>query len=288
VHTGDLKMSKPITKEGITCDFCHTVTAVRPGDRYTPFTVQPGIVKRASVAAARSPAHATKLSPLHTRAEFCGACHELKGPNGVTILGTYSEWRAGPYAKRGITCQKCHMPETTSRTVRPGIKGTSRRANLHDLQGGHSIMAVQKAARVRITSLRRDGDVVRGTVAVTNVGSGHMIPTGVPSRKLVLQISAQQEAGGKAYNRRITLQKVMADANGRALQNDVDIMLNSARILSDNRIPPGRSRTFSFAFPSSRYYALAVEAELTYWYQPAGLQPESMVIRMAGDVKHLR
>lgn len=36
-------------------------------------------------------AHPIVNSELHTRSEFCAACHESRNPNGLTVSGMYGE-----------------------------------------------------------------------------------------------------------------------------------------------------------------------------------------------------
>src|SRR3990170_2743500 len=87
--------------EGIFCDFCHSVKA-SAGIGNAPFVVEPGNgpeapgVKRGPFKDAQSPYHSTEYSDLHTRAEFCGMCHEVAHVSfGTPIEGNYNEGRRG-------------------------------------------------------------------------------------------------------------------------------------------------------------------------------------------------
>ena len=40
---------------------------------------------------------------------FCGACHDVTLFNGFRLEEAFSEYRMSPSARRGVTCQDCHM-----------------------------------------------------------------------------------------------------------------------------------------------------------------------------------
>lgn len=65
-------------------------------------------------------AHHVVNSELHTRSEFCAACHEFCNPNGLSVSGMYGEWEGSSYAKRGAQCQDRHMPPVLGRVVALG------------------------------------------------------------------------------------------------------------------------------------------------------------------------
>jgi hypothetical protein len=46
---------------------------------------------------------------------FCGRCHDVRLVNGVRFEDLFSEYKQTPAAKKGVTCQGCHMGPT------PGI-----------------------------------------------------------------------------------------------------------------------------------------------------------------------
>lgn len=157
LFTKDFGLEQDVTREGITCDFCHTISDVNLMNQEKPYKITIGKVKRGPIKKAESPAHHAESSELHTKSEFCAGCHELKGKNGVSILGTYSEWKESPYAKEGIQCQDCHMPRIPGRVVKPDIKRSEEMVNLHYLQGGHSPDQVAKACKVEIKEVKRTG-----------------------------------------------------------------------------------------------------------------------------------
>ncbi len=285
--THDFDMSEDITKEGVTCDFCHTLTSVRVGHRTKPFEVQPGRVKRGPYANASSPAHDTERSGLFRSAELCGSCHEYKGKNGVTIIGTFGEWRDSPQAKRGITCQKCHMAATSSKAAKDGM-GSTHPAYSHDVPGGHSVDQLRKAVRVSIKELKVSGDKVKAVVSLTNVGSGHCVPTGMPSRKLILTLTAVNPRKKVVFQDKVVIEKVMANSSGKTLRGDTAIMLRSASIKKDNRLRPGETRNLTFRFTKPRWTRITVEAKVVYQYEPKTLKTVRMAVEMGSDKKDVK
>ncbi|MEZ4469582.1 MAG: multiheme c-type cytochrome [bacterium] len=127
---------------GITCDFCHRVTAV-DGEANARLDATPGVEKQGPFGAAAANAFHTSARAGHiTQAAFCGACHDVRLPRPDVETGAdearledlFSEWKASPWADadhprnplrgqpgiagvhdgqeaRGevVTCQDCHM-----------------------------------------------------------------------------------------------------------------------------------------------------------------------------------
>lgn len=285
--TKDYDQRLPITGEGVTCDFCHTITAANPLAAGEPYTMRPGLVKWGPIRSARSPAHGTQYSVTHITSELCGGCHEYRAKSGAVLMGTYSEWRAGPYAEQGIQCQACHMPVGQGRVVRPEIEAPPRPINLHDIQGGHSSEQVRKAARVEVREIRRLDGAYRVVVRVENVGSGHMIPTGLPTRQieLVVQLRRGQTVVGE---QRKAFRKVVVDEQGDELRADAQVLLRGSAILSDNRIPPKGAQEVSFLFPYPGPPDFVAEAKLYYRYPVTVVKPEEITLEMAGATRPAR
>ncbi|HEY7676036.1 MAG TPA: multiheme c-type cytochrome [Candidatus Methylomirabilis sp.] len=285
--TKDYDLRLPISEEGVSCDFCHTIAAAKPLAAGEPYTMRPGVVKWGPIQSAQSPAHKTQYSVTHMSSELCGGCHEYRAKSGAVLMGTYSEWRGSGYAEQGIQCQTCHMPTTQGRVVRPEVKATERPINLHNIQGGHSPEQVQKAARVEVREIQRAEGGYRVIVAVENVASGHMIPTGVPSRQLdlVVQLRRGQTLLGE---QRMAFRKVVVDDQGNELRTDAQAFLRGAAIRSDNRIPPKGIRETSFLFPYTGSPDFVVEAKLYYRYPVALAKPEEITLEMGGATRSAR
>ncbi|MFZ3092027.1 MAG: multiheme c-type cytochrome [Nitrospirota bacterium] len=281
----DYDLKQDITKEGITCDFCHSVTAVDLKNRENPFRLEPGLVKNGPLKGLSSPVHKTRYLKLFETSELCGACHDFTDQNNVTIMGTYSEWKAGPYAKEGTHCQNCHMPRREGEIVAQKIKKSSVKfINDHNIQGGRSIDQVKKAIKVEVKDIKRYPDKMRVSVDVTNAGSGHMIPTGTPSRKMVLDVTVKTATGQMLKDQRVYKKKLIG-AGGMEFTKDSDAMCNRSTIASDNRIAPRETRREEFIFYIPQDVSVTVTAQAFYQYNPEIIQQIDINIEMGRDEK---
>jgi hypothetical protein len=124
-----------VVREGVTCIACHRVREhywrsngerrIEPGDAHQPIG---GTSNGLSVAHAVSQADALKLNtsphqrgpgqPIHrssyffeplTNSDVCVSCHQVAVHPGISVEVVHAQYRAGPAAKMGITCQQCHM-----------------------------------------------------------------------------------------------------------------------------------------------------------------------------------
>jgi hypothetical protein len=276
----DYALNEEVTREGVACDFCHTVAGVQPEGSKKPFILEPGLVKRSVLENASSPAHEVAYSKLHTSAKFCGGCHNYTAPGGARIMSTYQEWLEGPYSREGVQCQDCHMVVRRGNIVRPSLKGAPASAHgafhVHDLI--HDTHQLQKALEIRIVRAERIGTNLAVDVEVENVGSGHMIPTGVPSREVVATVEAR--VGKRVYRQERRYRKVVADAQLHVLDRDYEMFLRGARVLNDNRIGPRETRheRFTFFVPSSG--RIEVRATASYVYTPMILKRELLKIQL--------
>jgi ssDNA-binding Zn-finger/Zn-ribbon topoisomerase 1 len=193
MQNGDYELRLGVTREGVSCDFCHTVTAVHLDRRENRYSVEPGLVKRSVIEKTSSPAHEVAHSELHSTSEFCGGCHNSSGPGGRPIMGTYDEWKNGPYVVEGVQCQDCHMTLSAGRVVREEVQDSGTEIHLHSLI--QDTDQLRSALTVQIDRAARTFDRLQLDVVVENVGSGHMVPTGIPSREVVLTVNV--EVGGR-------------------------------------------------------------------------------------------
>ncbi len=233
---GDFTVSE-IAAEGVQCHFCHAIE--RSNMLETPthmpqnasILVDPSLVMRGPHADAKPMWHQAAYSELHTKAEFCGNCHNVFHPtNHFPIENTYNEWKFSVYAQKGIVCQDCHMMpiekaiETARTLTKPKNPGKSSpmgpdRDNVftHEFVGGnftvtkllgaerHSELAVkrlQSAAEMglKLPKAAKQGDIARVKVRVTNVGAGHNLPTSLTEvREMWLDVAVTDAAGAELY-----------------------------------------------------------------------------------------
>ncbi len=261
----DYGLSSRVTLEGVTCDFCHSLTALGDGD--SPFVLDVGAVKYGPVRDAETTGHAVAYSEFHDSSEQCAACHEYTSAQGVPILTTYSEWEAWMESGGNRSCQKCHMPLVLANIVDPKVKRVlGGMVNTHSTPGGHSKIQLARSLRLRILELKQSGDGVRARVEVQNTGAGHLVPTGSPTRKIVLTVSAvagdRREVQSREYRR------LLHDSAGKAVQRDSLIFTNAAGVLEDTRLKPGETRIEDFQFSLPPGGNVELNATLTYLYSP--------------------
>ena len=203
---GDVPPPKPEAKsranESVACDVCHTVTGFK-GD--TPFNFnfvsEPGKVKYGPRDGLASPAHETKKSEFHRKAEFCGTCHNEKNSFGIWVKSTHLEWKEGPYAKEGVQCQNCHMTYAKGRNAT--MAGELPDVAQHLFHGAHDNGKVRGTIEVRIHPDTRElepGERVTFTVALFNQKTGHKFPTGSSEERLVWLHVEAMDAKGNVYH----------------------------------------------------------------------------------------
>ena len=244
--------------------------------------VEPGRIKLGPNKGGKVKVHDVAYSAFHSSARLCATCHEYEA-NGVPVMSTYSEWKAGPYAEEGKPCQYCHMPESDGE-IAVNVPGR-RNGKIfdHNLAGGHSLAQLKKSLVLKIVKTDRKKDRMTVTVNLTNAGSGHRMPTGIPSRKLVLYCKVQAP-GGKVYQKKTVYEKVLFDEKGIELDNDADIMLGmGASIAKDNRIFPKETRREEFTFYLPGNKEATVSAWVEYLYEPLILQSTEMRIEINRD-----
>ncbi len=262
--TGDYALKGEIAREGVSCDFCHTVAAVDLDKRDHPFDLQPGKVKRGPLEYAKSPFHDTAYSTLHKASPLlCASCHEHTNALGVAVLSTYSEWKAGPYPARGETCQECHMPLVPGTTVGEGLQPTQRRINLHRLQGGGTASKLRSGLELSFGPVDLGSASADVQVVVTNKAVGHAAPGGLSSKSLVLAVGVDAGGADLLHRRERVYRRELKDAEGHDLVAVADLFLKAASVGEDSRLQPGESRTERFTVPLPQNWK-AIVARLEY------------------------
>ncbi len=269
---------------GISCDFCHTVSGVE--QMYNMGHVSaPGAEKLGPRGDGRSLYHEVKKTEIHSKADFCGACHMVIHPaTGVHIIDTWDDWKSNEYGKQGISCQDCHMTPT------PGVKKTPGRAALmgiprdnlafHGFVGGSSYAQnamgnkeqaelsrefLRAAAEVKLAETVMDDGTLELTVDVHNVGAGHKIPTGTTYIRIMwLNVEVVDSSGKVVYSSGHIDENNHVDPNAvffRVLFRDADGNLTSKSWLAhgigyDRRIPAkGKdSETYKIPLPGKGEY----------------------------------
>jgi len=290
-----------IAKDGVQCDFCHTVKKSHGIGNFAAIN-KPGDIKWGPFDDAISSFHQTEFSELHTKAEFCGMCHNVSHPNNnLPLENTYTEWKEGPYSAQGIQCQDCHMtPGPGVTKPNPGkaaIMGPEREhIYTHSVVGGNVAVAkllgsveraslaeerLQAAASLEIIPPKamNPGEKAILKIKVTNQGAGHYLPTGLTeTRQMWLYVKIKDREGktifssgeldmhGEIKEGSIIYNTVVADSSGKPTHK----VWRAEKIIYDHRIPPKESvtETYSFKVPNSSPGPFTVETVLKYRSAP--------------------
>ena len=208
---------RALAAKGLACAACH----VRAHERFGP-PRRDGSVASASPRDTLPHDGVTRTAAF-LRSEFCQGCHQFT-PDGFALNGkllenTYNEWRASRFAREGVQCQDCHMPDR--RHLWRGIHDADM------VRSGLTIVAKTGAARYR------PGETARATLSVTSTRVGHAFPTYVTPRVILraelLDAAGQVVAGSRA-------EKVIAR----------EVALDLSREVFDTRLLPGRTAALQY------------------------------------------
>ena len=266
--TGDFELQQAVSRQGVSCDFCHTVKDVDLVHGWSPFVVDPGPIKRGPFAYTKPfKGHEAEYSALHrAKPLLCAGCHEFKNSNGLLVLSTYSEWKLSQYAGRGISCQDCHMALVPGSKVKEGLEQTAsgaRVVNLHRLVGGTSLGQLNRGVDLKFESVAVSGTSASVRIAVSNSGAGHRIPGGLPTKSLVLVVSAVDATGAAGTPQERVYRRELRNSKGSTLKDLAEIFLNAQSEGEDTRLKPSETRTERFTVPLSQA-SRAVVARLEY------------------------
>ncbi len=265
--TGDWSLKLKLSWEGVTCDYCHSIRSVVMDGPNPKALVDYNNVKEGPWKDVTSPVHGTAYSPVHTSPLLCATCHEYRNSLGFPVLTTYSEWKKGPYAAEGKGCQACHMYQVEGKVVVPQVKETAgHEINLHEMPGSHSLTQLNKAIRGQLFVTHQGGEV-HVEVDVTNQAAGHMVPTGSPLRKLILDVRVEP-MGGKSLEQTRAFTRVVADRDGKILNREDLVFLRAAKVVSDTRLAPLQTKKEFFTFKVPQGTGSTVAADFYYSYSP--------------------
>jgi hypothetical protein len=266
--TGDRDLKSHLSWEGVTCDFCHSIAEVTLGDPRTAYRLVPGDVERGPIVNAGTEGHGVEYSPLFGDALLCAGCHEFRPAQGAAVLTTYSEWQASPYPSEGVTCQTCHMGLTRANVVDPKVaRAATSVVNLHEMPGGHSLDQLMTALRVNVDA-ERAGDSLIVRVTLANVGAGHAMPTGFPSRQVVLETRVTTPVDELKAER--VYARTVLDEAGRPIVRDDEVMRMRSGSARDTRLAPRETRVERLGFAVPGAVSASVTVRLRYLHAPLG------------------
>jgi hypothetical protein len=277
----------PAARDGVNCDACHTLAAVDVGGESAAFQLRPEERTKFGPLcdAVDHYFHKMGCSPLHGESRFCASCHHwsenLQG-GVVRLLGEYEEWRESAYAKKGTSCQDCHMPWS----VAPVAAGAATRVNAshHGFWGeGGELRKRSLAVKAAVDA---SGDRLKVRLVVKNAGAGHYVPTGVPDHRVVLEAALLDATGTELERAERTYGKVLVDANGAPAP-----FFRASKQTSDTRIAPEEERNETLEFATAKggatvkiriiWQDIATDIARTLEYEPTRevMYEESLALR---------
>ncbi len=203
--TGDLRRTSGVERLGVHCDFCHKIADVSVDHagldhgRFALRLVRPVPGREVFFGSIDDDRGRSVSLPLYSESRYCASCHEGV-LFGTHAYGEYSEWRASPYAARGIECQDCHMAPTGRMVnVAPGHGGIDRDPNTLANHGSSRAKASVLGKHVLLSLEGKESAAGVTVLAEVRVeGVGHRMPTGYPSRAVILWVRATTADGKPA------------------------------------------------------------------------------------------
>ncbi len=181
--------------QGVTCYFCHTVSAVE-GTHNNPLVLATDLKMRGGIAnAVDNGVHRTAYSPLHDRdspesSSLCGSCHDIVTDN-LHLERTFVEWQDSVFSKSPFSqgCSNCHMAGVDD-VVADFDSVRTRRRHSHAFPAidtaiidwpGKEEQKELIAEELHTTVQSRlcfNPATNSLDLTLTNVGGGHMFPSG--------------------------------------------------------------------------------------------------------------
>jgi hypothetical protein len=265
----ELALSPPAA-EGVSCAICHLARSASAAQNaalaFEAGASLPGAgLTRLALRSAPDDHRRQVRRATLEEAALCGACHNLRSPDGLLLEPTFQEWLDSPYPGLGQTCQSCHFPSTPARladssplaptAAHGGFPGAP--SSLPGVALGADLL--RQAAELNLQATLAGGELL-ATVTLTNSGAGHFLPTGADDlRQVWLQVSLFDPAGnlvwqsggldeyGELAQDAVRFRKVLGDSNGRPIE--LHRFWVATQILADTRLAPLEARRLEYRLP---------------------------------------
>jgi hypothetical protein len=238
------------TRDSFNGQFRLAAIGPEPRQAFGPYIVDAG---RARIM--RSVTGFAQTEAPHIReSALCATCHTLytkARDSSGRVVGefpeqmNFQEWQHSAFSGEQRSCQACHMPEVTGRTRIASVLGEPRDGlSRHLFVGGNVLVlrmfdryrsdlgvaapsaGLEATARATIRQLQSDTaavtllserrpDAVVADVTIRNL-TGHKFPTGYPSRRAWIHLTARDEHG------RVVFESGALGADGAIAGNDND------------------------------------------------------------------
>jgi len=164
--------SLPLRHAGVTCAACH----VRGWERFGPPQRSTGAVGKVA-----GPSHGGFTATKDfEKSNFCASCHQFPQEyaiNGKPLENTVKEWEQSRFAREGVQCQNCHMPDRK-----------------HQFKGIHDLEMTKKGLDFDLKANDQGAELT-----LTSKWIGHAFPTYV-TPKVVIRAEAL-DGDGKPLRR---------------------------------------------------------------------------------------
>lgn len=270
--TGDFDADEMVTREGITCDFCHSVESIDLKNPENPFTVETdGPVRSSMKNGGGHGEHKSVYTKDFASSKLCAGCHDFKNRLGAHVGATYTEWLSSSYAKEKTECQNCHM--------KPVEGNGGKKFPDHSL--GRSLDSLRNAVTLQLTDVKRQGNRIGVEVAITNARIGHAAPTGTPMRRLALEVKTHDARGAVIETQKRLFGKTILAPDGGKLFSDGEVFMYGKTVADDTSIKPMETRTEKFVFSMLGSSVSSVTADVYFLYQPVVRQKIEMRIPLS-------
>ena len=193
--------------------------------------------------------HMAAYSKYFESPRLCGDCHDVLTPDGFRIEEAYSEWKNGPYARKGIVCEDCHMgPEPGKPYVRTQLtkdyivdhnifpQAPMRYRTNHSFTGpdysmlpafGKSALGLGKKDFARLEAhLEQERETLLRNAATVEVSNPHQVADNSTMR---IKVSVTNSGAGHnfptgfASERQVWLEVTVTDASKREIYASGDL-----------------------------------------------------------------
>jgi len=206
----DAKETLPLLHSGVSCAVCH----VRGWQRFGPPPKQTGSLGKQHTAA-HGGFTATKA---FEQSRFCASCHQFPSSmaiNGKPLENTLNEWKDSSFAKQGVTCQQCHMPDRK-----------------HEFRGIHDPDMVRKGLSFNLSQSQNNA-----LLSITSSWIGHAFPTYV-TPMVIVEAEARDASGKVLKDWRWEIVREVEYNNGWQEKRDTRLMPGESRQFIAKALPP--------------------------------------------------
>ena len=98
-----------ISKEGVTCSYCHTAVDHTGPIGNNNILSDPDHTIQGPYVSENTEGHTSEESSFIQSPEFCGSCHDVFSFPALRIEEAFTEYKESPAAEENVRCQDCHM-----------------------------------------------------------------------------------------------------------------------------------------------------------------------------------